>query len=53
MSATAWSSGQADIYPDAMRAITDKIGVDGLVELGRVSKREVGTKVNHGRGPRT
>lgn len=38
---------QWDIYPDAMRAITEKIGVDGLVELGTVSKREVGTKVNH------
>lgn len=38
---------QWDIYPDAMRAITAEIGVDGLVELGRVSKREVGTKTNH------
>lgn len=38
---------QWEIYPNAMRAITEKVGVDGLVELGRVSKREVGTKVNH------
>jgi hypothetical protein len=38
---------QWDIYPNAMRAITAEVGVDGLVELGRVSKREVGTKVNH------
>lgn len=38
---------QWDIYPEAMRALTAEIGVDGLVDLGRVSKREVGTKVNH------
>ena len=38
---------QWDIYPDAMRAITDTLGVEGLVDLGRVSHREVGTKVNH------
>ncbi|HEY5855666.1 MAG TPA: hypothetical protein VIW24_16870 [Aldersonia sp.] len=38
---------QWDIYPAAMRAVTEKIGVDGLVDLGKVSKREVGTKVNH------
>lgn len=38
---------QWSVYPDAMRLLTEKIGVDGLVELGAVSKREVGTKVNH------
>jgi hypothetical protein len=38
---------QWDLYPDAMRLITERAGVDGLVEIGRVSKREVGTKVNH------
>ncbi|WP_197497006.1 hypothetical protein [Arthrobacter sp. B6] len=38
---------QWDLYPEAMRTITSEIGVDGLVDLGRVSKREVGTKVNH------
>jgi hypothetical protein len=38
---------QWDIYPDAMRAVTAEIGIDGLIDLGRVSKREVGTKVNH------
>jgi hypothetical protein len=38
---------QWDVYPEAMRTITAAVGVDGLVELGRVSKREVGTKVNH------
>ncbi|WP_249354327.1 hypothetical protein [Rhodococcus sp. USK13] len=38
---------QWDVYPEAMRAITAEVGVDGLVDLGRVSKREVGTKVNH------
>ncbi|MBD0860351.1 hypothetical protein IA539_03895 [Gordonia sp. zg691] len=35
------------VYPDVMRMVTEKIGVDGLVDLGKVSKREVGTKVNH------
>ncbi|MFI7167156.1 hypothetical protein ACIBM3_32370 [Rhodococcus erythropolis] len=38
---------QWDVYPDAMRTITEKIGIEGLVDLGAVSKREVGTKVNH------
>ena len=38
---------QWSIYPQAMRTITDRIGVDGLVDLGRISHREVGTKVNH------
>jgi hypothetical protein len=33
-------------YPDLFRQIIDKIGVDGVVELGRVSRREVGTKLN-------
>lgn len=35
------------IYPNAMRMLTEELGVDGLVELGSVSRREVGTKVNH------
>ncbi|WP_308127651.1 hypothetical protein [Gordonia paraffinivorans] len=35
------------LYPTAMRALTEAIGVDGLVDLGAVSHREVGTKVNH------
>ncbi|SNT12809.1 hypothetical protein SAMN05421642_109239 [Rhodococcoides kyotonense] len=38
---------QWDVYPEAMRAVTERIGIDGLVEIGGVSKREVGTKVNH------
>ena len=38
---------QWSVNPDAMRLITEKVGVDGLVELGRVPRREVGTKVNH------
>jgi hypothetical protein len=33
-------------YPDLMRFITDEIGVDGLHEIGGLSRREVGTKVN-------
>jgi hypothetical protein len=35
------------VYPEAMRQVTAAIGVDGLVDLGRVSQREIGTKVNH------
>lgn len=38
---------QFDLYPEAMRIITDAVGVDGLVEMGRTGKREVGSKVNH------
>lgn len=38
---------QWSVNPDAMRMITAKVGIDGLVELGRVPRREVGTKVNH------
>lgn len=38
---------QWSVNPAAMRLITEKVGVDGLVELGRVPRREVGTKVNH------
>jgi hypothetical protein len=38
---------QWSVNPAAMRAITEKVGVDGLVELGRVPRREIGTKVNH------
>jgi hypothetical protein len=38
---------QWSVNPDAMRMITEKVGVDGLVELGRVPRREIGTKVNH------
>lgn len=36
-----------EIFPDAVRAITDEIGLDGVVDLGRVSTREVGTKIKH------
>jgi hypothetical protein len=38
---------QWSVNPNAMRLITEKVGVDGLVELGRVPRREIGTKVNH------
>ena len=38
---------QWSIYPEAMRAITKKIGKDGLVQIGAVGHREIGTKVNH------
>ena len=33
-------------YPVLIRQITEKIGVDGVIELGRVSRRQVGTKLN-------
>jgi hypothetical protein len=33
-------------YPELIRFITDEIGVDGLHEIGGLSRREVGTKVN-------
>ncbi|MGH8998999.1 MAG: PEP-utilizing enzyme [Acidimicrobiia bacterium] len=33
-------------YPEMLRFITDEIGVDGLVEIGRISRSEVGTKAN-------
>src|SRR5215212_6708429 len=38
---------QWSVNPDAMRMITEKVGVDGLVELGRIPRREIGTKANH------
>lgn len=38
---------QWSVNPNAVRVITDKVGVDGLVELGRVPRREIGTKLNH------
>lgn len=33
-------------YPEIIRYITDKIGVAGLVAVGGLSRREVGTKAN-------
>jgi hypothetical protein len=33
-------------YPPLLREITDAIGVDGVIELGRLPRREVGTKIN-------
>jgi hypothetical protein len=33
-------------YPEFLRLITDTIGADGVVELGRASRREIGTKAN-------
>lgn len=38
---------QRALYPDAVRLITEKIGVDGLVEAGRQPHAEVGSKLNH------
>ncbi|WP_051471365.1 hypothetical protein [Patulibacter minatonensis] len=34
------------VYPRIMRTITEAIGVDGVIELGRTAHREVGTKLN-------
>lgn len=33
-------------YPALMRLITDELGVDGIVEMGRTCHRELGHKVN-------
>jgi hypothetical protein len=33
-------------YPAVLRQITEAIGVDGVIELGRTPRREVGTKIN-------
>jgi hypothetical protein len=37
---------QWELYPAMFREITEAIGVDGVIELGRLATREVGTKVN-------
>lgn len=34
-------------YRRWMEAITDRIGVDGLIELGRTPRNEIGSKANH------
>jgi hypothetical protein len=34
------------LYPRMMREITDEIGVDGVIDLGRTPRREVGCKLN-------
>jgi hypothetical protein len=34
------------LYPKLMAEITEKVGVDGLIEIGRTPTREIGTKVN-------
>jgi hypothetical protein len=34
------------LYPRMMREITDEIGVDGVIDLGRTPRREVGSKLN-------
>lgn len=33
-------------YPDLVRAMTDKLGVEGVIDLGRSMRTEVGSKVN-------
>ncbi len=34
-------------YGRRIDEITEKIGVDGVIDLGRTSRREIGTKANH------
>lgn len=38
---------QWSTYARWMDKITDKIGADGIIELGAVPRREIGTKANH------
>lgn len=33
-------------YPEFMEVITDAVGVDGIVDMGATSRREIGTKAN-------
>jgi hypothetical protein len=33
-------------HPDWLRAIEDRIGIDGMIEIGRRGRTEIGTKVN-------
>jgi hypothetical protein len=37
---------QWNTYPKFLRMLTDEIGVDGVVELARTPRREIGTKIN-------
>jgi len=37
---------QWSIYPRFIRMLVDEIGVDGLLDLAKTSRREVGTKIN-------
>jgi hypothetical protein len=34
------------LYPAMMAEITDAVGVDGLIDMGRTPRREIGTKLN-------
>lgn len=38
---------QWSTYARWMDMITDKVGVDGIIELGGLPRREIGTKANH------
>lgn len=33
-------------YPEMQRLITDRVGADGVIEIGATARREIGTKVN-------
>src|SRR5690606_4554557 len=33
-------------HPDWLRAIEDKVGIDGMIEIGRRGRTEIGTKTN-------
>ena len=34
------------MHPEWMRAIEDRVGIDGIIEIGARGRREIGTKVN-------
>ncbi|RFA10374.1 hypothetical protein B7R54_15045 [Subtercola boreus] len=33
-------------HPTWLRAIEDRVGIDGMIEIGRVGRREIGSKIN-------
>lgn len=33
-------------HPEWLRAIEDRVGIDGIIDLGAIGRREIGTKVN-------
>jgi len=34
------------LYPQLMSEITEAVGIDGVIEIGRTPRREIGTKIN-------
>jgi hypothetical protein len=33
-------------HPDWLRAIEDRVGVDGMIDIGRIGRTEIGSKIN-------